>query len=127
MVGENRLSLVSEPGEGSSEGHNEEGNEVVGVVGSLGLTHDGENLRPGEAVGEDACVFSRNTTYGGGLNTVARGINLSAISAALSRVGITIEIKILDLGDKVVDVVKVEASSSEAAHYFLFNYNNLLL
>ena len=114
MVGEDSLALVTEPGPETSNGGNEEGYEVVVVVGSLDLTELGVKFSPGEAVRENACVLSLDAVKALGVVTVARRINLSAVGAALSGVSITIKIEGLQLGDKGVNVIEIEANASKA-------------
>lgn len=119
MSGEDGLTLVSEPGNESTGGHDEEWHKFVVLVSSVDLSHLGEHFSPGEAVGENACVFSGDAVNSGAIIASAGRVISITVSAALSRVSITIEIKVLDLGNESVNIIEVEASASKAAHYFL--------
>lgn len=114
MVGKDGLSLITEPGPETSDGGNEEWYELVVVVSSLDLTELSIELGPGEAVRENACVFSLDAVKASGVVTVAGRINLGAVGAALSRVSITIKVEGLQLSDEGVNVIEVEADASEA-------------
>jgi hypothetical protein len=115
MLGEDGLALVSEPGPETSDGSNEEGYEFVGVIGGLDLTELGVKFSPGEAVGENACVFSLDTVKVLGVVASSAGrIDFGTVGTAFSRVSIAVEIKGLDLGDEVVNVIEIEADASEA-------------
>merc|ERR1712022_91183 len=89
--GKDGLTLVSEPGDETTSGHDEEWHELVGVIGSLDFGQLGENLSPGEAVGENACVFSGNTVKTGRIGLDAVGIVSGSIDTC-SGVGITVKI-----------------------------------
>jgi hypothetical protein len=107
MSGKDSLTLVTEPGKETSKGHNEEWYEFSSVVDGFDFSHLGKHLSPGEAVGENARVLSGDTADTGTILTIAGGIVSCSISAALSGVSITVKVKILDLGDESVNVIKV--------------------
>ena len=113
--GEHGLTLIAQPGPETSSSGDEEGHEFVVSVSSFDLTELGIELGPGEAVGENACVFSLDTVKVLRIVTVASRIDVGSVSAAFSGVSITVEVEILDLGNESVYVVEVEAETTEAA------------